>query len=894
MSRRSSALVVALAGLALAEPVRAQEPPAETDSAATALERFLADRKLDQLSAVYLLGRLHTSEGPERLRLAERLSRVYVAMLEAAVTPDQRERWEGRAQDLLRAVPEAESADLRLTLAKARYFQGEELAEAFRLRGATPEQRQESERVLRTTLATFQDIANKSVRRVEQLERRESNEDAPVGLTAELEDARRLRSLGMYYAGWAGYYLALVTGKPQPCDDAIVAFGWLLNSSGRPPGVDRVPTANLRLPHVARAALGVALCESLRGRDTTAERWVEAVATAEGLDPKVAGRLQFDRLVILGHAKRWSDLSFAVRRARGDGAAPTPLPARDARLVAVLTLEAQEDPKLPPAAREIVQSLADGALSDLISQGDSRQVLDLVARYGTTTLGGDSFMPRYIRAVQAYKRARGGHAAGDPEFKEPVRDAATINLYREAAALLDLAVSSPDADRFSREKADASLQSGLAFFGAGDLEKSADRLEALFKRAGATPSGDDALWLAIVAIDKAVEQGKPSLKERMSQLAALYFETFPRSERATQLLLRRGSEGAVTEAKAAEVLLAVPGDSSLYLAARRRAADVLYRLFRRAAGNDREHAALRFVEVADEANRLELRDGISTADAAGAFIERGRRLLDAALAMKAPDLDRAARTLESMQAVADVNKLDLAKINDELAFRRFQIALARDDASAIEKQLEALQRLGGTYAQAADRRMYNRVLARSKQPNPPADVNRQIVRHGLRVVAQFAAEGVKDPATASLYDAVAAAATAVWRAERDDTMRDAALELDRALIGSGAPPASALRRFAELAEAANDPAAALDAWRRLVSGLSPGSPPWYEARYESLRLLFARDPAAARDAMAQHKVLNPDFGPEPWGGKLRDLAAQIDDAAPSPAPRGDPPTGGNQ
>ncbi|MBL9030865.1 MAG: hypothetical protein JNM80_04060 [Phycisphaerae bacterium] len=868
MSPRNSGLAL-LAALGLLAPARAQD-----DSAATPLERFLTERNLDQLAAHYLLGRLRDAEGPERLRLAERLSRIYVAMLDAASTPDQRERWEARSQELLRAVPEAESADLRLTLAKARYFQAEQIGEAHRLRGTTPEQRQEAERVLRAALGTFQDIASKMVRRVEMLERREAEPEPPAGITADLDNARRLRSLGMYYAGWAGYYLALVTAKPQPCDDAIVAFGWLLNSSGRPPGVERVPVANFRLPHVARSAIGVALCESLRGRDTTAERWLDAVASAEGLDPQIAARLPFDRLVVLGQARRWTDLALSVKVLRSGG---KPLPPREARLIAVLALEAQDEGKLAPAAREPVQALADGALSDLIARGETDQVLSLVSRFGTTSLGGEGFMPRYIRGVQAYQRARDAHAASDPQFKEPASAPAAVNLYREAASLLELAATSPDADRFAKERADASLRAGLALFGAGDLERSADRLEALFRLAGPTPAGDDALWLAIVSIDKAVERGKPSLKDRLAQLAALYFETFPKSERATMLLLRRGVEGAVTEAKAAEVLLNVPGDSPLYLSARRRAADALYRLFRRAAGPEREHAALRFVEVADEVSRLELRDGVSSFDAATAFVERSRRLLDAALAMRAPDLDRAARTLDSILAVADLNKVDLAKVEDELTFRRFQIALARDLGPEIDRHLETLHRLGGPYAQTAERRLYNLALARSKQPNPPADINRQIVRHGLRVAAQF--HDASDPAAAALFDAVANAAAALWRAERDQSMRDAALELDRAAIASKTPPPAALRRFAELAESAGDAPGALDAWRRLVAGLPPGSSDWYEARYHSLRLLAAADPAKAREAMAQHRVLNPDFGPEPWGPRLRALADQIDPGA---------------
>ena len=96
----------------------------------------------------------------------------------------------------------------------------------------------------------------------------------------------------------------------------------------------------------------------------------------------------------------------------------------------------------------------------------------------------------------------------------------------------------------------------------------------------------------------------------------------------------------------------------------------------------------------------------------------------------------------------------------------------------------------------------------------------------------------------------------------------------------GNPPAQVLRRYAELAEAAGDKAGALDAWRLLLAGLNPTAPEWFEARYHSLRLLLVTDRPAAAQAISQYRVLHPDFGPEPWGAKLKELAEQI---APVPA-----------
>ena len=123
-------------------------------------------------------------------------------------------------------------------------------------------------------------------------------------------------------------------------------------------------------------------------------------------------------------------------------------------------------------------------------------------------------------------------------------------------------------------------------------------------------------------------------------------------------------------------------------------------------------------------------------------------------------------------------------------------------------------------------------------------------------------------------------------------MRDIALGIDKRLVALGSPPLQVLRRYAELTEAAGDRSAALEAWRLLLSGTNPTAPDWFEARYHSLRLLLASEPARAREAMDQYKVLHPEFGPEPWGPKIKELDAQIPAAPLSPAAATGASTGG--
>lgn len=892
MSRRGEVIFAVMLAAAVCRPVAAQTSAEAVSSPESVLEQYLSERGLNQLLALRLLDRLRVAEGDERQRLADRLGSIYVQLLDKATTAEARHEWETRSQDLLKAVPEAESFELRLNLAKARYLQAEEIAERHRLRLATPEERQEAERALRTAGGTFQDIGTKLNRRVEALEKRESmgrDEDAPA-VRAQLAETRRLRSLAMYYAGWSAYYTALLAGKTG-VEDALVSFGWLLNASGgRAANVERVPASLLRYEHVARAAIGCALCESLRGRDGAALLWLDALESAEGLPEPVARQLVPRRMAVYAAGKRWADLEYLVKRKREPSKERPlqPLDVAEARLLAVLTLEALQDPAMSSVGRELVQSLADVAMTDLVTRGEVKHVQDLVSRYGSAPLGGEGFIVQYIRGLQTYDRAREAHAATGKNPEDPTQDDAVKNLYREAARTLEIAGNSKDAERFGEERGNAGLLLGLSLFYAGDLPQAADRFEAAYRVAGQTKRAEDALWLAIVSLDKAVEGGRVSFKERMNGLATLYLKTFPKSERAARLLLRQAGGELISEDKAVEVLLGVDKRSPLFESARRQAASLLYNMYRKSRGSERDFAALRFAEVSEELIRLDakkLSEGSEAekTEATTQLLVRVRQVLDAVLGMSAPDLERADKAFQILDAVVADAGLDLKKVEDEITYRRLQLALARGKPDDITKHLDKLHGLGGRFSDAADRVMYKRALARLTVPNPPEGTAAEVVRHGIRVMDQFGrtATALQDPAVYAVHNAVADAAARVWRAERDTGMLALAVDIDKALVNLGNPPMQVLRRYAELSEAAGDAGASLDAWRLLLTGLNTTAPEWLEARYHSLRLLMATDLPAAKQAIDQFRVLRQDFGPDPWGPMLKDLAEQIDAKSPA-------------
>jgi hypothetical protein len=897
MWRRSDArtrAVCAAAALAVAAPlVRAQEQAAdEGPPAPSTIERYLTDRGLTELLATHLLERLKRApEGPERARLADRLGSLYVQLLDRATTPEQRQQWEDRSQELLKSVPEAESFELRLNLAKARYLRAETQAERSRLRLTTPAEQKEAETVIRSVVGTFEDIGAKLGRRVDTLEKRESagREESETTLRTELSEARRLRSLAMYYSGWCNYYLAYLGNKPQQATEALKAFGWLLNAPKDHESTPaRAPVQLLKYEHVARAAMGAALAESARGDDRTALAWLDLLQTTDGVPEAVTRQIFARRVAVFGAAKRWSDLGYAVEQRRKAEGGTKPLEVAEARLLAVIALEALDNARARPDSRDLIQGLADLAMTDLVTQGEVRHVQDLVGRYGSANLGGEGFIVQYVRGTQTYERARKAHEDAGENPEDPTALPAVANTYREARASLANAIGSPDAAKFPAERGNAGVLLGLSSFYAGDLVEAADEFERAFRADASDKSSEDALWLAVVSLDKALPD-KPSVKERLKALSALYLRTYPKSDRAAKLLLRQIAGDLVSEDKAVEILLGVDKQSPLYESARRQAATVLYAIYRRTRGNDRDFAALRFAEISEELlhlDRAKLTSGAlgktESRELTTQVITRVRQVLDAVLGMTAPDLDRADKAFEVLDAVAGESDVDLKKVADELAYRRLQLALARTRPDEITRSLDTLHALGGRFANSADRLMYKRALAALQKGDSPGAAA-EVVRHGLRVIDQFSKEPsvLADPAVFGLYNTVADAAGRVYRASGDQTMRDISLGLDRKIMAFGNPPAVVLRRFAELAESAGEPADALGAWRMLLSGLALGSPEWYEARYNSLRLLADSDPDKAREALDQHKVLNPDMGPEPWGGKLRDLDARVP-ARPGP------------
>ncbi len=887
--RAIRATMAACLGVSIgATPALAAPPDGEAHGA---LEAYLEARALDDVLAAHLRRRLR-EPGADRPRLAERLGDLYVRMLKRETRPDERRVIEAWARELLESAPEAGSFELRIDLANAEFLHAESIIEKNLILLAAPDEIAEADRVLRAIAPGFEEIATRADARVAQLEaaERRAAEDDLGEVADDLRDARRVRSLAHYYAGWAAYYTGVLDGAragPARAAAARVHFGYVLGAApGRPATLDQFSRSLLAFEHVGRAAIGHALATALAGDDAEAARWLRAIQEAEATPAPVREKALEREMMILARAGRWAEAEIAARRRRAaiDGASQ-PLPVHLARLMVVEGMRCAKDPSTKEGLRQLAERSAQNALADLVARKEVGHVLDLVSRLGTFPMGDQGFIAHYVRGLQAFEGARAAHKSGAEPPDAPTRRVELVNAYRDAARLLGLAIDSPEASSFAPELAGVHMRRGLALYYAADTAPASESFLRAFELAPSGTLKEDALWFAIVALDHGVSSGTPSLAEQRDRVAILFTRTFPASEHAARLLLRQANIEKLDDDEALKVLLQVGADSPIYEASRRQAARLLFRTYRRASAADRAYAALRFADVAEDLVRVmgvRAREP-NALDAAQAVVLHARQLAEAFLSIEPPEVARARQALDALEAAAAAQRVDLASLEPELLYRRLQIALALGEAKQAEALLDRLRQSGGEFALAGDRLLYRRSHAAWSQSKDDPALAQRVVAHGLVVLR---APDPESGAFAPVRLAVAEAAHALHRAAPDERWVRVIVDQDSISARTGSRTAIVLRRLAEFAELDHQDSLALECWRDLLAGLTTGDASWFEARYHSIRLLARADRAGARAAMDQLATLYPGLGPEPWSERLRTLRADL--AGPAPGAGGTP------
>ncbi|GIW74244.1 MAG: hypothetical protein KatS3mg103_0766 [Phycisphaerales bacterium] len=891
-----SALVPSVAALGQAS--------AATDQALSEGERrlsaYLEQLGLHEVAAADLRARLERADASTKPALARALADLYVQMLAHADTPEQRQRLETLGRQLAAQLPDEQAGDLRLALVRARYQWAKGVAERARLGVLRPDEVQEAQAALRSLVAELESVAQQAGDQADRLERRRTGAGLDDQEQQRLEEALRVRSMARYMLGWSRYYQALLADAPRLAAQALVDLGVLLGAEpNRPATVEALDERMLRFEHVADSAIAAAMCEAMIGNTDTALRWLDKIASAPSVPEPVTDRLPAVRLLVLGQGGRWRDLAYhsdRLRRARiaRGHAGLEPL---QAHLLAVIAWQALADASLPPRDRSVLEEVAHGAIQDLVRQDQVAILRSLVERFGTASLQGEGFIFALVRGQNAYQRAteadqaRRRADASDDDATPPdaAADDAVANLYAQAVRALDAAVQSPDAHRYPDERAQAMLLAAMSAYQSGQLLDAADRFEAVLHAATNDRLAEDALWHAIVALDRAIAQGHQGLESRRDRLVQAFMDRFPQTERAARLLVARAGAAASGDTRAIDVLLAVPEGSPLYESARRRAERLLYERLRSLRGDARSAAAMRYLALAEELLALDRRRAAGQDDQAQRAAERAlaqsRAMLEVIFNSPVPDARRASALVELAEELARRVPQPPDGLGQELAFRRVQLALADRQPERARRLAEAIDPDAGPYRALAMRAIYVWSAQRmDEQPEDPSHA-RRVVEAGRSVIAQLGDQPLAQRQVLGVHATVARAAWRLWRGDPQGPQARADLDLmlaiDARLAEADLADAYALMRLGYGLEAVERPGEALEAWRRLLAGATAGTPMALRARYESARLLARQDPQRALEALRQHELLEPTSH-EPWASRLADLRKALEHGGPLP------------
>lgn len=862
-----------------------------TSCGADDVASYLERHGLTELLAVHLESQIAAAEGEVRDQLMLRLAAVYATLLDSIKNDEARRRIEARSNRLLESASEG-AEELRLALLRTAYREAERLAEDVRLRRAASEDVTRARAMLADLVPRLEALEAFFDRTLSQMDRRltrtAGNEAA--SLSERVEQLHQLHAGCRFITAWAMYYQSLLS-EPRSADSARKAerlFAQLLRVEG--PNVDpEAVSIDLRqVESFARSILGMALCRSLTSSDVDALRWL-ALLEHDAVAPIVREQAPVWRLVVRMEHRRFAQ---ALQELQDLVASERTMPTAWLRLAAAHAIEGD------PGSRE-AQRMVQIALAELAARGELQQVLELAERYGVDALGtpgGETgFALHFVRGLLLYREARALHEASTADTAS--EDA--MRLYRNAIEQLKLglasAMSAEAARRHDSHSAAEAVSRRLIAWAMFYSEQYATAWRE-FERSceGLSPGeASESHWMAIVALDRLFESDAAAsrdatLRAEQRDLMDRFLAAYPSSPHAGTLMLRRAIEAEEISVELAEQLLAIPPHDDAYLPARHRVTAYLYSLYRRAGAGQRALHGDRFLSVAVPLM------GVPDAMAARRLVNV-RRVLEVALSDRIERLDAAQRAFAELERIIATGE-SVDAIADELEYRRLQERLLAGDMAAAIRLADGLWDRAAAGENAAwselgSRAMFHTAHRRWKSTSAPAtgaaldELLTMIVRYGGRILREFeqdassSSQQQSPPAVnanvLAYHQAVAEASSLLFERQGDLDRGRAALFLYRRLLEAQPRNAGYLRAAAALADQFEDKAFALDCWRRLAAGQTAGTEGWFEARFRMVSLLADIDPVHARQVMAQHVQLYPDYGPDPWGPRLRALDGML-------------------
>ena len=869
MFRQSSALrILALSfALALSAAVRGDD-----------LLDYLEARGLDALAALRVEELAATASPDDRAQLLDRLAELFARLLDASNDPGTQARLLARADELAAGLSTAKGDGLRVSAARARYRDAARLAEGIRAGiAADPAS---ALAVLEAQSALLLATADRAEKRATEADRRADRAQG-IGRELILADVQAERSLAgqaRYLAAWSMLYRSFLAADRGDAERAQQIFAGLLGGRDGKLTPKEV-SEDLRSDEAfASAILGIALAKSTLDGFGEGARWLallDSDDTFEGTRTALPGwtmvaalearafkaaREQFTKLASRDDAANWARV--AVSRSVEYGASASGADAAEAA------------------------SLLREALATLAARRDLGAIRDLVGRYGEGILGtdGTSFVPQYVRAVRLYDDAQLAIAEAGDDLSKQASDAVR-DPSAAAADALGAALQAPDVANYEDAALACSLMRAWSLRGAGRFDEAAKMFDAV-SAASLGERAETAARSAIACVDDA-RRATTATADRASRDKELivrveaFLARFPGSIHVPELLVRKVAASAEPSVSDVDQLLQVPRDSKDWLTSRRQALGALYRAVR-GGKEPRAETGKRYLLVLAD---LPV-DPKTKLPASNSTI--ARQALEVVLSSEVRDIQTAIGLLAALEAAGAEGTFDLREADEELAYRRLQIAILSDRWADAEAALAPFEKPEATALWAdAGLRLAIRA-AESKRRASAADAPMRggyvatIVRAGdaifLRAGGATAAlaEGTPDANALVALARIALDARVELVASSNDAAQAAAgIPIVEALLLKSPRDAALLGSAAALYEATGDYARAADQLRALVGGLPARTNPWFAAKVSQMRVLAKLDPSRARTVIDQYRTLYPDLGPEPYRSQITAIDASL-------------------
>lgn len=813
---------------------------------------YLQAHQMHELLEVHLrvqIDQARTDEQRDGAR--DELGSFYLEQIRAEpVDSVRRQRLLARAWDLASSAGDDQLIGLRVELLINRYLPIERTVELHLILLDDP-----SERV--RSISQLIDIQRRFVR-VETLMRADARaierrlktfrrDDETEQLSADLDQARRNLSLSRYYIGWCGYSLSVLDDR-DASNEAMEAFGWLLGAKGEVPTLEHLKHAVIEFDHVARAAIGVALCKARNGDMITARQWLRHVLDLDTVNPETVENARTRLLQIESADARWASVAELIDEIhdRRNG----PMRVDESRYVAISVLtRGHESRRSDPQADQVAQL----ALEDLIKLGEIGHILDLHARFGSLPLMGDRFLSQYASALMALDEAERPEVGG---------------LFATAANMFSRALNAEDIDQFPDEAGDCALKLAYCLIRSERPRDALDACDSLLEFDPNDQIVEQARWLRIASIEMLHAAGQTQAEELLEDAVTEYIISYPDSANAATLLIQHGVYGDIEPSLAIHALMSMPEDDPAAIPARRLLIHLYHKQFLASRRTDliAKEKAIDLVIWLWESSSEEPAD-LSEARNRLSII---RMILDFTRSSAGEDNEIIARAVLRGILLIDTNP-PLMQHRDELLLRRIEFLISQNELARAEKQILQMSDPDASFAIAATRMVFAAALnAWDAGADPSVNADRIISLGAVLIEATLpTAPEVLSGQESAIVSAVARAAEFRGSEVKDPASIALSFRLCKLLLARGRITDEILHLTARLAAQQQDQESELAAWLELLSRALPSEPAWFEARYESFRILLGTDPERARKAIDQYRVLHPNPAPEPWTAKLQ-------------------------